>query len=147
MTELERMLIEHACQKLQMLYGVHADRGEVEAFTQLFAADGSVAVPEAPAFVGHAAIRASMQALADQGIAMRHVMTNPVVHVVDADRATGSCYLTVYNSAAEPDAAGIRPVALPATVGEYADVFRRTDEGWRFQSRVLTRVFRPSPPS
>ncbi|MBI1199267.1 MAG: hypothetical protein GC203_15510 [Phenylobacterium sp.] len=145
MTELERMLIEHACQKLQMLYAVHADRSEVEAFTQLFAPDGSVEVPEAPAFVGHEAIRASMQALADQGVTMRHVMTNPVVHAIDADRAAGSCYLTVYNSAAEPDAAGVRPVAPPATVGEYADTFRRTPDGWRFQSRVLTRVFRPRP--
>jgi hypothetical protein len=86
-----------------------------------------------------------MQALAAQGVTMRHVMTNPVVHVLDAERATGSCYLTVYNSIAEPDAAGVRPVALPATVGEYADTFRRTADGWRFQSRVLTRVFRPLP--
>ena len=137
------MLAEHACQKLQMLYGVHADRGESEAFTRLFATDGSVAVPEAPAFVGHAAIYASMEALKAQGVTMRHVMTNPVVNVVDAETATGSCYLTVYNSRAEPDAVGARPIALPATMGEYADTFRRTADGWRFQSRVLTRGFRP----
>ena len=145
MTEIEVMLAEHACQKLQMLYGVHADRGESRAFTQLFASDGSVAVPEAPPFVGHEAIFASMEALKAQGVTMRHVMTNPVVHVVDAERARGSCYLTVYNSRGGPDAGGAWPIALPATMGEYADTFRRTADGWRFQSRVLTRVFRPSP--
>lgn len=145
MTDLEVMLAEHACQKLQMLYGVHADRGESAAFTQLFAPDGSVEVPEAPAFVGHDAIFASMEALNAQGVTMRHVMTNPVVTVVDGETATGSCYLTVYNSRAEPDAGGARPIALPATMGEYADTFRRTADGWRFQSRVLTRVFRPPP--
>ena len=51
------MLIEHACLKLQAQYGVFADRGDVEGFTGLFAPDGSVEVPEAPAFVGHDAIR------------------------------------------------------------------------------------------
>lgn len=144
MTELEVMLAEAACQKLQMLYALHADRGDVEGFTQLFAEDGSVQVPEAPAFVGHAAIRASMEALNALGVTMRHVMTNPVVTVVDERTATGGCYLTVWNSKEEADAAGIRPIALPATMGEYADVFRKTEAGWRFQSRVLTRVFRPA---
>lgn len=128
--------------KLQAQYGVFADRGDVEGFTGLFAAGGSVEVPEAPAFVGHEAIRASIRALGDLGVTMRHVLTNNVVDVVDADTATGVSYLTVYNSTAEPDATGQRPVAPPATVGEYADSFRRTPDGWRFQSRVLTRVFR-----
>lgn len=142
MTELERMLIEHACGKLQMQYGIFADRGDIEGFTRLFAPDGSVAVPEHPPFVGHDAIRASIEALAALGVTMRHVLTNAVVDVVDADTATGVSYLVVYNSTAAADANGQRPVAPPATVGEYADTFRRTAAGWRFQTRVLTRVFR-----
>ena len=136
------MLIEHACMKLQRQYGVFADRGDVEGFTNLFAPDGSVAVPEAPPFVGHDAIRASIEALTAMGVTMRHVLTNNVVDVVDETTATGVSYLVVYNSTAEADESGQRPVAPPATVGEYADTFRRTAEGWRFQSRVLTRVFR-----
>lgn len=142
MTELERLLIEHACMKLQMQYGVFADRGDIEGFTQLFAPDGSVAVPEHPAFVGHEAIRASITALVATGVTMRHVITNTVIDLVDALSATGRCYLIVYNSAADPDASGQRPVAPPATVGEYTDVFRKTSAGWRFQSRILKRVFR-----
>lgn len=142
MTELERMVIEHACMKLQAQYGVFADRGDVEGFTSLFAEDGSVQVPEAPAFVGHAAIRASIQALGAMGVTMRHVLTNSVVDVVDESHAVGVSYLVVYNSRTEADAAGIRPVEPPATVGEYADTFRRTAQGWRFHSRVLTRVFK-----
>ena len=142
MTDLERMLIEHACMKLQRQYGVFADRGDIEGFTQLFAPDGSVAVPEAPPFVGHDAIRGSIEALTALGVTMRHVLTNTIVDVVDETSATGVSYLVVYNSTAEADDSGQRPVAPPATVGEYADTFRRTDDGWRFQSRVLTRVFR-----
>ena len=136
------MAIEHACMKLQRQYGVFADRGDIEGFTHLFAPDGSVAVPEAPPFVGHDAIRASITALTAQGVTMRHVLTNNLVDVVDDSTATGVSYLVVYNSTAAPDANGQRPVAPPATVGEFADAFCRTADGWRFRSRVLTRVFR-----
>jgi hypothetical protein len=141
------MLIEHACAKLQRQYGVFADRGDIEGFTNLFAADGSVAVPEAPPFVGHDAIRASIKALGEQGVTMRHVLTNNVVDAIDAQTAEGVSYLVVYNSQAEPDERGVRPVEAPATVGEYRDRFRLTADGWRFQSRVLTRVFRARPAS
>lgn len=143
MTDLERMLIEHTCMKLQRQYGVFADRGDIEGFTNLFAPNGSVAVPEAPPFVGSDAIRASIQALAAMGVTMRHVLTNNVVDVIDADTAEGVSYLVVYNSTGPEDARGTRPVEPPATVGEYRDLFRRTPEGWKFQTRVLTRVFRP----
>jgi hypothetical protein len=142
-TDLERMLIEHACMKLQRQYGVFADHGDVEGFTNLFAPDGSVAVPEAPPFVGHEAIRASIKALGDQEVTMRHVLTNNVVDAIDDESAEGVSYLVVYNSTAPVDARGTRPVEPPATVGEYRDRFRRTPQGWKFQSRVLTRVFRP----
>ena len=140
------MLAEHACAKLQRQYGVFADRGDIEGFVGLFAPDGSVEVPEHPAFVGHEAIRASIQALAATGVTMRHVLTNNVVDVIDAKTAEGVSYLVVYNSTGPLDARGTRPVEPPATVGEYRDRFRRTPEGWRFQSRVLTRVFRPPAP-
>jgi hypothetical protein len=142
MTDLDIIAIEHACTKLQTLYCIHADRCDVEAFTALFAEDGSVAVPEHPAFVGHAAIRASMQALAATGVTMRHVMSNSLINVQDEDHATGLCYLTAYGSTAAADANGWRPMEQPGTVGHYEDAFRRTPSGWRFASRVLTRVLR-----
>jgi hypothetical protein len=142
MTDLDIIAIEHACAKLQTLYCIHADNGDVEAFTALFAEDGSVAVPEHPAFVGHAAIRASMQALADTGVTMRHVMSNSLINVRDENNATGLCYLTAYGSTAPADANGWRPMEQPGTIGHYTDVFRRTPQGWRFASRVLTRVLR-----
>lgn len=143
MTDLERMLAEHACAKLQRQYGVFADHGDIEGFVGLFAPDGSVAVPEAPPFVGHDAIRGSIKALVEMGVTMRHVLTNNVVDVIDAETAEGVSYLVVYNSTGPVDARGTRPVEPPATVGEYRDMFRRTPEGWKFQTRVLTRVFRP----
>ncbi|WP_395647635.1 nuclear transport factor 2 family protein [Terricaulis sp.] len=144
MTEIERLLIEHACTRMQTLYCIHADNRAVDAFTALFAEDGYVAVPEHPPFKGHAAIRASMQALADLGVTMRHVMSNSLIEAIDADTATGLCYLTAYGSAAPADATGARPMEQPGTVGHYTDEFMRTPQGWRFKSRVLTRVLRKS---
>ncbi len=142
MTELERLLIEQACTRLQTLYCIHADNGAVDDFTALFAEDGSVAVPEHPAFVGHPAIRASMQALANTGVTMRHVMSNSLINVQSENSATGLCYLTAYASAAPADANGSRPMEQAGTIGHYTDEFVRTPAGWRFKSRVLTRVLR-----
>lgn len=142
MTPQDRLLAEAACIRLQHVYCLTADRNEVDAFTALFTADASIKVPEHPAFVGHDAIRAAMQALADTGITNRHLSTNNVIDVEDATRATGVCYLTVYASMAAPDANGFRPLEVPTTVGEYKDEFECGPDGWRFKSRVLTRAFR-----
>lgn len=142
MNPAERVLIERDCERLQVRYALAADTGDVEAFVGLFAENGSVEVPEHPAFVGHEAIRDSIRALAATVITMRHIITNRLVTVIDENQAEGICYLTVYNSDAEPDAQGMRPAGLPATIGEYTDQFVKTDTGWRFQSRVLQRVFR-----
>lgn len=142
MTEIERMAAEHACTKLQSRYCLAADRGDVEGFVALFMPDASITIPEAPAFTGHEAIRASIQALAGLGVTMRHLMTNSVIEVEDAETASGACYLVVFNSAEPADAGGCRPSDAPSTVGEYHDTFRKTDAGWRFSSRRLTRVFR-----
>ena len=138
---IERLLIEQACARLQVEYALTADQGDVEGFTALFAEDGSVEVPEAPAFVGHAAIRVSMQALVEQGLTMRHIITNSLVTVLDSGAAVGGCYLTVYNSVEAANETGARPLEMPATVGEYADEFILTSRGWRIKSRVLRRIF------
>jgi hypothetical protein len=65
-----------------------------------------------------------------------------VIDVIDENHATGLCYLVVFNSDAEPDASGARPMNLPSTIGEYHDTFRRTPRGWRIQTRRMQRVFR-----
>jgi ketosteroid isomerase-like protein len=142
MSPQERLLAEAACIRLQHRYCITADRCDVEGFVALFTPDAAITVPEHPPFVGRDAIRAAMQALADTGVTNRHVTTNSVIDVLNAESARGVCYLTVYASAATPDAQGFRPLDLPTTVGEYDDQFQMSAEGWRFKSRRLTRVFR-----
>jgi hypothetical protein len=142
MTPQERMVAEHECEKLQKLYGIYADQLEDERFADLFTEDGSIQVPEQPAYSGRAALRGGIQQMRALGLVYRHVMTNNVVNVIDENRAEGLSYLMAFNSAAAPDAGGGRPMEAPTTLGEYKDTFRRTEKGWRFQSRVLRRVMR-----
>lgn len=143
MTPIERMLAERECEKLQVAYTLTADRGDADGFTALFAEDASIIIPEYPPFTGHAAIHASLVALAGTGVTMRHVITNQHVTATGPDTAEGGCYLIVFNNPDPADANGIRDVRLPSTVGEYADRFIRNAAGWRFRERRLTRVFRP----
>ena len=136
------MLIEHQCQRLQALYAVAADRGDVGAFAGCFTADGEILIPGAPPFRGHEAIGASLKQLGSLGVTYRHLITNCLITVHGPDSASGICYLLTFNSAEPADADGSRPIDLPGTVGEYHDDFVRTAAGWRIRRRELKRVFR-----
>lgn len=143
MIPIERLMAERECEKLQVAYALMADRGDAKGFTALFAENGSIHIPEYPAFTGHTAIHDSLVALAASGVTMRHLITNQHVTATGPDTAEGGCYLIVYNDPGAPDGNGVCEVRPPTTIGEYADRFVRTDSGWRFQERQLTRVFRP----
>jgi len=142
MTPEERMLIEHECEKLQKLYGIYADRLEDEKFADLFAPDASIKVPEQPIYQGRERLREGIHQMRASGLTFHHVMTNNVVRAIDENRAEGLCYLMAFNSAAPANADGWRPMEMPTTLGEYKDTFRKTPQGWRFQSRELRRVMR-----
>ena len=142
MTAEERMLIEFYCQRLQTVYAVAADHGDVEAFVDCFTADGEILMPGAPVLRGHDAIRKSLIQLGSLGVVYRHLITNRLVDVVDSSRATGVCYLLTFNSSAAAESGGSRPIEAPGTVGEYHDRFVKTKLGWRIQRRELERVFR-----
>lgn len=142
MTPEQRLLIEHACGKLQKLYGIYADQLDDEKFGALFAADAWIKVPEQPPFRGREAVNAGITQMRALGLIYRHVMTNNIVDAIDDTHAEGLCYLMAFNSAATPDALGTRPMEMATTIGEYKDTFVKTPEGWRFQSRELRRVMR-----
>ena len=142
MTAEERMLIEFQCERLQTVYAVAADQGDVETFVNCFAVDGEILLPAAPVLRGQNAIRASLTQLGSLGVAYRHLITNRLVDVIDANRATGICYLLTFNSSALAGDDGSRPIEAPGTVGEYHDHFAKTEHGWRIQRRELKRIFR-----
>jgi hypothetical protein len=89
-------------------------------------------------FDGQDAIRAAFLRREKSGRRSRHVCTNVAVDVEDEAKATGLCYLTLYRTDAEGTPAR---GTTPDLIGVYRDRFTRTEDGWRFASRLTEVTF------
>jgi hypothetical protein len=130
--ELTRLLAERDCERLVYLYATYADTADVR-MPEIFSEDAILHVTER--LEGREAIRASRASRPP--LLMRHLCSNVVVDVLDADHARGHCYLTAYVS---PE--GETELGLPAVVGEYNDQFARTADGWKISERLFTPTLR-----
>lgn len=140
MTDLERMLIERACERLVAEYCHFVDHGLGARIAEQFTDDGVWTSAE-NTLEGKAAIARGFAARqANAGRMSRHVCDNVLIEVVDADNATGVAYLTLYRADGEVGRAR-SPAQAPTLVGEYRDVFARTAEGWRFKRREALASF------
>ena len=140
MTEAEQLLIERACERLITAYSHLIDGGEAARVADLFTADGVWESADARFDGGPAIAQAFSRRQANAGRRSRHVCTNVAVEVGSADEATGHCYFTLYR--VDGVEAG-RPAhtTTPAMVGDYADRFVRTADGWRFAHRRASAAF------
>ena len=127
------------CERLSIAYAVFLDMHRYDEFAALFGETGVLGV--GGHVQGQVAIAAAMAKRSDK-LRSRHVLTNILIDVKDAEHATGITYLTLYRhiGKASLDAAPISPFA-PAAVGHYSDEFRLTTEGWRIAKRELTFAF------
>lgn len=142
MDDVQRMLIERACERLQIEYCHLVDHGAAARIADLFTDDGVWAAGKR-AFEGVDAIRDNFRKRQDnKARRSRHVCSNALIEVQDADNATGTVYLILYRHD-DPDDARTRPASLPEMVGAYRDTFRRTDDGWRFSRREVVIDFAP----
>ena len=138
--ELAVFAIERACSRLVTAYTHLVDFGEASAVAGLFTADG-VWESDETRMEGSEAIRkgfTARQKRADRR--SRHVCTNLVVDVLDADNAVGLVYFTLYRVDGVTDA---RPASIagPAMVGEYRDRFARVGDEWRIAHRRAEIAF------
>ncbi|HVM52525.1 MAG TPA: nuclear transport factor 2 family protein [Acidimicrobiales bacterium] len=140
MTDADIVAIERACERLVITYTHLVDGGRAAAVADLFTVDG-VWSSGGNRLEGREAIRAAFTRRQESDRTSRHVCTNLLVDVIDADHATGLVYLTLYRH----DGSG-RGVPEPDLVGEYRDRFARTPEGWRFTERIATMAFERTPP-
>lgn len=141
---VERLLIEHACERLVYEYCHVIDHGEAARVAELFAADGVWRSPDV-AREGRPAIAAAFQTRQDNtGRISRHVCSTVLIDVVDADTARGLTYVTLYRHDGPAGRRAAPLDGLPEIVGEYRDTFVRTPEGWRFYTRdVVTSFYQP----
>lgn len=140
MDAMEKLFIERECKALSIAYARHLDFHEYDAFSDLFTEAGHLDAGRA--FDGRENIRKAMARRTDK-LRSRHVLTNIFIDVIDANRAIGISYLSLYRhigpESLEDDAVVFD---APAAVGHYTDQFERTTDGWRFASRVLEFAFR-----
>ena len=145
MTSEQTLWIERECARLVAQYCHYIDHGAAAKVAELFASDGTWTAPGV-SMNGQGELRAGFKTRQDNAARMsRHVCNNLLIDVVDENNATGSVYLTLYTFDGE-EGRTVSPLEGPNLVGEYNDVFVRTEEGWRFQSRATTFEFFRSMP-
>lgn len=129
LTAEARRAIEHECARLIARYANLNDAGRWDEVASLYAADGRMSRPTAPDvwIEGRHAILAAF--LARPARTTRHVCSNVVIDVIDADHALGESAMLLFT----PDA--------PPKAGSFHDRFVRTDGGWRFAERRGTLSF------
>lgn len=140
----ERLRIEAACARLVAAYCHYVDHGQAGRIAELFTADGVWTAPGVVTMRGREELRSGLtQREARSDRVSRHVCTDLLIDVLDADRAEGVVTVTIYRhdrGEGEP-ADGPAPLEGPLMVGEYRDRFARTVEGWRFSYREVAVSF------
>ena len=141
MSEAERAAIIAACTELMLRYAWTIDHRDFDGYCALFCEEMSLKMPGQPATTSRAALRKGLE-FRPKDLTSRHVITNPLVEVIDDKTARGACYLSLYRLNGAPDANGLLPLKQPAAIGEYHDTYAKTAEGWRFKTRELRMIFR-----
>ena len=136
MNPTEALLIERACERLIVDSARFNDERDWSGLAGLYAETGVVVRPNGQRIEGRQAIEAAYAAGAPDRVT-RHLCTNLRVDVDGADQAhaTTTVLIVAGTRSDAPDATfGVVPNDRH-TVGEFADRFVRTDEGWRIAER------------
>ena len=145
MDAIERLLIERECERLVTQYCHYVDHGEAQRIADLFTNDGVWTAPGVVTMTGREELRRGLgHRQARTSRTARHVCSNLLLTVLDADNVEGVVYMTLYNhdrkDGEDPDE--LPPIGLPRMIGECRDRFSRTPEGWRFSRREVVAAFR-----
>ncbi len=143
MEEQQRALAEHACTRLVHQYANCIDAYDYDGFLNLWADDGEWVI-FGKSMLGSDAIRAALEARPPRSI-VRHLVSNTVIDIVDATRATGASYALAYR-AEERLGMYPSPLALPRFLLDLRDEFsRHPTRGWLFQRRQIISILERDP--
>ena len=139
----QQQSIELACARLVNLYYQYNDNRNFKAASELFTEDGAMARPTDPEnfTVGKANILAAWEARPNDRIA-RHVISNIIITVEDAEHARGTCYATLFMAPIDAEKAkfGVKASASQL-VGEFDMDFVLTEEGWKIARTTGAIIF------
>ncbi len=138
LSELEGLVIERACERLINEFFEAIDVRNDAHLHHLFTPDATYARPIDPNTVisGRDAIVKMFEARPG-GRVTRHTCSNVRVTAESEERATAVSRVVLYTGPDDPPAHpqfGFKSDAR-VLVGEFDDVFVKTPQGWRFQSR------------
>jgi hypothetical protein len=139
---MDKAAIESECHALVLAYARNLDGGNGDALAEVFAEDGVWDRQGVPA-QGRENIRKVAWASRPKFIALRQVITNFLLTIVDGEHAESTAYYCSYRHIAEDEAHADfpRPLEEPAYVGDYTNRFVRTPAGWRMSFHKAQRVF------
>jgi ketosteroid isomerase-like protein len=141
--DLQRLVSEHACERLVYEYARLVDSGRASRIPDLFTDDAVWTGADGRSMNGRAELVSGFsgrEALARRQ--SRHVITNVIVDVGDDEGATGIAYLINYrHDAAEGVAENPAPAGHPKFVGDYHLSFRCVGGKWRIASLRFDLAF------
>ncbi|WP_104818771.1 nuclear transport factor 2 family protein [Kitasatospora sp. MMS16-BH015] len=139
MPPVERMLAERACERVIVEFIHRLDLGEPGSVAELFTPDGFWYWPHGDRRVeGREALRRYFASRPADRLS-RRLMTNILVTVESETTARAVSYLTTYR--VDGYAGGMIEPRLPANVGHYEDIFRRTEGSWLLAGRTVFLPF------
>ncbi|HET6811402.1 MAG TPA: nuclear transport factor 2 family protein [Acidimicrobiales bacterium] len=128
LARLRRLEDLEAIRQLFVDYGHHLDRGDLDAYAELFAEDGELLLGPMGRARGRAEIRELMgRATAASAGRSWHLITNPIIEL-DGDRARSEVMWSVV-------VRGEDEKAVLSMLGRHRDVLVRRDGRWQFQRR------------
>jgi ketosteroid isomerase-like protein len=130
------LLAERACERLIVDSARFNDLREWAALAALYTPDGVVVRPNGQRLEGREAIEAAYASGPPDRVT-RHLCTNLRVELDDTDSARATTVVLIVSGTRsdDPDVTfGVAPNARHV-VGEFADRFARTHEGWRIAER------------
>lgn len=125
---LQRLEDRDAIHQLFVDYGRYLDAGDIDAYAQLFTADGEVMLGPMGRTKGRENIHALMAKVLEGRVGSSfHIIGSPQVQV-DGDEATSEVMWTVIRRDSEGN-------AKLTSVGRHVDKLRREDGVWRIAER------------
>jgi SnoaL-like protein len=137
---MERLLAEHACERLILELVRRLDLGEPSTVSDLFTPDGVWEWPyDQRRIEGREALREYFGSRPVDRLS-RRMCTNILVTVDSPDTAAATTYFATYRVDGYTEGVLVAP-RLPANIGHYQDTFRKTGGSWLLATRTLVLPF------
>jgi hypothetical protein len=140
MDALARLTIEAECVRLMNRFTWAVDAMDYDQVVSLFVPDCVFSRAD-KSYPGHAGLRTSLEGRPHDRTT-RHVLTNIVIDVADADHASGKSYCTVFGHRGALAPGAEAPLGVPDSLILYEGAFVRTDTGWRIARWHIGLSFR-----